>query len=452
MVNERGCHVKKVMLAATALSLAFPAAAEARRKAPPPPPPAPVRVVPSDPVQAFYFHHNEAPLWFRNGETRAALAKLPALLRRAQVEGLATGPQLAAQVEAATLRAASGGTPADLRAAELLASNAWVAYVQTIRKAPAGMLFGYPQLAPQGTRPDQILLTAAAAPSLSQHLDKVATPNSTYAQLRDAAWAAQQTNPAGGTDGRLLANLERARVLPSGGRYILVNAANARLTMFENGQPVDSMKVVVGKQESPTPMIASMIFYATFNPYWNVPGNLILKNVGPKALKGGETYLKSQGFEVMSDWTDNASVVPPSSVDWAAVASGSKQIRVRQLPGPTNSMGRLKFNFRNSEDIYLHDTPQKEYFAKSVRTLSNGCIRLEDAKRLGRWLMQAEPVPPTAQPELHVKLPQGVPVYVTYLTVQPEGGKLTYLTDHYGWDGRPDRQVAASTQAVRPGL
>jgi murein L,D-transpeptidase YcbB/YkuD len=218
--------------------------------------------------------------------------------------------------------------------------------------------------------------------------------------------------------------------------------------MYENGQPVDSMKVVVGKTESPTPMIASMIFYATFNPYWNVPNNLILKNIGPKALKGGDSYLKPQGFEVMSDWTENASVVPASAVDWASVASGKTQIRVRQRPGPTNSMGRLKFNFRNSEDIYLHDTPQKDYFLKAQRTLSNGCIRLEDAKRLGRWLLQAEPVAPTDQAELHVKLPQGVPVYVTYLTVQPEAGKLTYLTDYYGWDGRPDRQVAASSSQV----
>ncbi len=408
--------------------------------------------MPSDPVEAFYFRHNEAPLWFRNADTRAALTRLPALLRRAQVEGLASGPQLAASVETAAARAASGN-PVDVRNAELIASKAWVTYVQLLKTAPAGMLFGYPEMAPGGSRPDQILLTASAAPSLALHLDRAATPNALYGQLRDAAWAGFQANPAAGPDVRLLSNLQRARVLPSGGRYILVDAASARLTMFENGQPVDSMKVVVGKQESPTPMIASMIFYATFNPYWNVPDNLIRKNIAPKAAKQGDAYLKAQGFEVMSGWTENATVVPSSSVDWAAAASGAKSIRVRQLPGKLNSMGKMKFNFRNSEDIYLHDTPQKDYFLKSVRTLSNGCIRLEDAKRLGRWLMQAEPVPPSDQPELHVKLPQGVPVYVTYLTVRPDGSKLTYLDDYYGWDGRPERQVAAASNSTpRAGL
>ena len=426
-------------------ALALPGIAEAR-KAPPPAPA--VRVAPTDPVEAYYFHRADAPIWFRNADSRAAVSKLPGILRRAQVEGLGNGPQLAALVEAATLKAATTNAPADVRAAELVASKAWVAYMQMIKKAPPGMLFGYPQLAPQGSRPDQILLTASAAPSLSQHLDRSSTPNSMYGQLRDASWAAFQANPAGGVDARILSNLERARVLPSSGRYIIVNAADARLTMYEDGQPVDSMKVVVGKTESPTPLIASMIFYATFNPYWNVPNNLILKNIGPKALKGGDGYLKPQGFEVMSDWTENATVVPASAVDWASVAAGKTQIRVRQRPGPTNSMGRLKFNFRNSEDIYLHDTPQKDYFLKSQRTLSNGCIRLEDAKRLGSWLLKAQPVAPSDQAELHVKLPQGVPVYATYLTVQPEGGKLTYLNDYYGWDGRPDRQVAAVSRGV----
>ncbi|CAA9532552.1 MAG: hypothetical protein AVDCRST_MAG62-2021 [uncultured Sphingomonas sp.] len=445
--------MKKLILAATLLSaVATPGVADAKKR----PVPAPVfvapRIAPSDPIEAFYFHRSDAPIWLRSPDSKAALNALPAMLRRAQVEGLTNGPQIAAAVEAATLRAASGN-PADVLAAEYAASKAWVAYVQMVKKAPAGMLFGYPHLAPQGGRPDQILLTAGAAPSLLQHLQRTASPNAVYAQLRDAAWSGMQAAPGTGPDPRLVSNLERARVLPSGGRYILVDAASARLTMFENGQPVDSMKVVVGKQESPTPMIASMIYYATFNPYWNVPGNLIVKNIGPKALKGGESYLKPQGFQVMSDWSDNAQVVPSSEVDWASVASGQKQIRVRQLPGSTNSMGKMKFNFRNSEDIYLHDTPQKEYFQKTQRTLSNGCIRLEDAKRLGRWLMQAEPVPPSPEPELHVKLPQGVPVYVTYLTAQPGAdGKITYLSDLYGWDGRPDRQVAATAAVARPGI
>jgi murein L,D-transpeptidase YcbB/YkuD len=408
-----------------------------------------VRIAPTDPVELFYFTHADAPIWTRSTESKAALPVLTGMLRRARVEGLNEGPQLADAIDAAMQQAAASNTPVANRALEYAASRGLVAYAQLLKKAPAGMLFGYPHLAPQNSRPDQILLTAAASPSLAQFLQKTSSPNPTYASLRDAGWQALQANPAGAIDPRLLSNLERARVLPSGGRYIMVNSADARLTMYENGQPVDSMKVVVGKTDSPTPLIASMIYYTTFNPYWNVPDNLIRKNIAPKAGKQGEAYLKGQGFEVMSDWTDAATVVPPSTVDWAAAANGTKPIRVRQLPSSQNSMGRFKFNFRNSEDIYLHDTPTKEYMLKSVRTLSNGCIRLEDAKRLARWLMRSEPVAPNDQPEQHVKLPEGVPVYVTYLTAVPQaGGQIAYTTDYYGWDGNPQRQLAVVNTGV----
>ncbi len=438
--------MNKFLLSASMASLiAVPGVADARRKPQPAPAPAVVRIAPTDPVELYYFSHQDAPIWTRSADSRAALPVLIELLRRSPAEGLANGPMLAGSVEAAMQ---SGNA----QALEFAASKAWVSYVQLMKKAPAGMLFGYPHLAPQGSRPDQILLTAAAAPSLVQHLQKVSTPNAYYAQLRDASWKAMQVAPGSAPDPRILSNLERARVLPAGGRYILVNTAEAMLTMYDNGQPVGSMKTVVGMTKDPTgkpnylptPMIASMIYYVTFNPYWNVPQNLILKNIGHKARDQGESYLKSQGFQVMSDWTENATVVPYDQVDWKAVAAGTKIVRIRELPGAANSMGRYKFNFRNAEDIYLHDTPMREYFKRDVRTLSNGCIRLEDAKRLAAWLLGRDPVAPNDQPEQHVQLPAGVPVYVTYLTAKPQAnGEIAFLDDYYGWDGRPDRQLSA---------
>ena len=214
--------------------------------------------------------------------------------------------------------------------------------------------------------------------------------------------------------------------------------------MYENGVPVDSMKVVVGTRELPTPLIASMIHYVTFNPYWNVPHHLVRKTVAPNVVKQGLGYLKSRGYEVMADWTEGSAVLPPDSVDWKAVAAGKTQIRVRQKPSPTNSMGKMKFRFPSGEDIYLHDTPTREYFAKSQRTLSNGCVRLEDAKRLARWLMGREPIAPSADPEIRVQIAQGVPVYLTYLTSQPTSSGVTYLADVYGWDQPTGQQVAST--------
>jgi murein L,D-transpeptidase YcbB/YkuD len=407
--------------------------------------PAPIAAVqpaslPSASAVAAFYSKWSTPMWFRGGVANPAAGRLVSILKRAQFDGLASGPQLASQVEAAIARA-STGSPADVMAAEQMLSAAWVMYVQAIKRPTPRMIYAYSVLAPQNTRADQILLTAAASPSLEAHLQAVSNVNPTYAQIREAAWLEAQASGAG-PDPRALANLERARALPAGGRYIIVDSATQRLTMYENGQPVDSMKVVVGTRELPTPLIASMIHYVTFNPYWNVPHHLVRKTVAPNVLKQGLGYLKSRGYEVMADWTETAAVLPPDSVDWKAVVAGKTQIRVRQKPSPTNSMGKMKFRFPSGEDIYLHDTPTREYFAKSQRTLSNGCVRLEDAKRLARWLMGREPVAPSDEPELRVQIAQGVPIYLTYLTAQPNSAGVSYLADVYGWDRPAGQQVA----------
>jgi murein L,D-transpeptidase YcbB/YkuD len=394
-------------------------------------------------VGAFYATRHASPVWFRGGVPTPAVSELVAILQRAPFDGFASGPQLAAQVQAAAAQARSGN-PAAVDAAERSLSTAWVQYVQAIRRPTPGMDYIYPFLKPQGTRADQILMTAAAAPSLEQHLAQVSNINPIYAGLRDAAWAQAQASATSTPDSRLLANLDRARTIPSTGRFAVVDAGSQRLTMFENGQPVDSMKVIVGTSEYPTPMIASVIYYITLNPYWDAPDHLVRKAIGPNVLRQGFGYMKSRGYEVMADWTENSAVIPSDQIDWKAVVAGKKQIRIRQKPGPHNFMATMKIPFPNHDNIYLHDTPAKELFAKSQRALSNGCIRLEDAPRFGRWLMGGrDPVATSSAPEFQVQLARGVPVYVTYLTAQPKDGKLTYTTDFYGRDGAAPSQVAS---------
>jgi len=127
-------------------------------------------------------------------------------------------------------------------------------------------------------------------------------------------------------------------------------------------------------------------------------------------------------------------MLDPAKVNWHAVAAGRDTVRVRQLPGPANSMGRLKIPFPNGSDLYLHDTPNKDLFAQDDRMLSHGCIRLQDAERLGRWLMGRDPVTSSRDPEQNVLLPSPVPIYLTYLTAQVENGQLTFVDDIYGRD------------------
>lgn len=203
--------------------------------------------------------------------------------------------------------------------------------------------------------------------------------------------------------------------IPAHGRFVLVDAASARLFMIENGQVVDSMRVIVGKPSAATPTLRSTIHYATVNPYWNVPVDLARKIIAPRVLKDGTSYLRERGYEVLTRFGRDAQTIPAESVDWQAVAEGRATVYVRQLPGPGNSMGQVKFGFQNDDGIFLHDTPKKELFAESSRNLSNGCVRLEDAPRFARWLLGRDPTVRSSAPEQHVPLPQPVHIAITYL-------------------------------------
>ena len=383
-------------------------------------------------VAAFYQRHPQVRVWFKAGADDPAIARLIEILRRSPFDGLENGVELANAVEVAQAQARTGD-PAAVAAAERALSQAWVQYVQLLKKPTPGMIYEVPYLAPKNSRADQILLTAAAVPSLAVHLDDVAVPNQMYAQLRDTAYEQGKLTGVGTPDPRLLANLQRLRSIPKRGKFMVVDSGDQTLTLFENGQRYDQMKVVAGKAEYPTPLMASIMYYIVYNPYWNAPDHLARK-IAENYLSMGASYLNSRGYQVMSDWSVNATVLPNSEVDWKGIAKGTVKARIRQKPSGENSMGDLKFPFPNSQDIFLHDTPQREYFARNTRTLSNGCVRLEDARRFGRWLLGKEPVAPNGDAEVQVQLPAGVPIYLTYVTAQVRDGKIAYLADPYGWD------------------
>jgi len=377
-------------------------------------------------VEAFYASRRQTPLWLADGANSPAARELISILQSAPIDGLASGPELAGRAQALISQAT--GDPSALLAADKLLSSAWVRYVQALQRPPRGMTYADTRVEPRSQSPELILQLAAVAPSLKTHLRSVSAVNPFYARLRDVAVT------SGTSDPRMLGTLERARALPSSGRYVVVDAAGARLWMVENGSIADSMKVIVGKPTTQTPMIASVVYYATLNPYWNVPPDLVQKLVAPRVLQQGLPYLKAHGYEVLDGPGETAQPIAPTKVDWKAVADGRATVRVRQLPGPGNSMGRLKFGFANANDVYLHDTPNKDLFAQDDRDLSNGCIRLEDAQRLGRWLLGSQPAAASADPEQHVLLPRPVPIYVTYFTAHADGGQLSFTDDRYGRD------------------
>lgn len=386
-------------------------------------------------VDAFYASRGGAALWLRSGSNSSAANEVIGILQRAPLDGLASGPALALQAQSLSARASTGDAAA-LGQADRLLSTAWVMYVQALQTPPAGMTYADSWVQPRRDTPLRILQRAAAAPSLTGYLREVSNVNPIYARLRDAAWAQMQAN--GGTlDPRVLTSLDRARDMPFQKRYVMVDTAGARLYMIDDGRIVDSMKVIVGKADpsTQTPMLASTIYYATLNPYWHLSAEMVRDLIARNVLQNGVSYLKTRGYQVMSAVPgDDDTLLDPTKVDWRAVAEGRETVRVRQLPGPANSMGRLKIPFPNATDIYLHDTPTKSLFAQQDRSLSHGCIRLEDAQRLGRWLLGREPEAASPEPEQQVLLPTPTPIYLTYLTAQVKDGQLSFTEDPYRRD------------------
>ena len=203
------------------------------------------------------------------------------------------------------------------------------------------------------------------------------------------------------------------------------------------------MKVVVGTAETPTPMMAGMLHYATLNPYWNVPVSLVQKTIAPAVLRG--ISLDDMGYEVLSDWTADARKLNWRDVDWRGAAAGSTELRVRELPGSGNAMGSVKYMFPNDLGIYLHDTDNRALFGRDERYFSNGCVRLSDAEALGDWMFGNMPATRSNEPEQHVPLPQPIPVYITYMTATPEaGGAIAYHDDAYGRDRGMARIASAN--------
>jgi murein L,D-transpeptidase YcbB/YkuD len=433
-----------------ASALLLPLAA-CERAAAPVVPAAPVVKAASGPLQpvrlsadiaAFYRDRGARPLWVDRRGLRPAALKLAAEIARAADHGLDPTRYGAADL-AASLEAARSGDPAARARADLLLSRAYAAFVRDLRVPARGtgsVTWVDEELAPQRPQARALLEAAAAAPDLDRHVAEATAMNPLYTALSRGYARRRAAGPrlSAAEEEAIQANLDRARLIPAlGGRYVIVDTGSARLWMIDGGRVEGPMRVIVGKQGMQTPTMAGYIRYVTLNPWWNVPPDLARERAR-RVLKSGPGILQRENMELLSDWSDRPRVIQASQVDWKAVASGKTSLRMRQRPGGGNVMGAMKFMLPNSLGIYLHDFPDKSLFARSDRRISSGCVRLEDAPRLARFLFGGSaPRPSGPAPEQQVDLPEPVPVYIIYLTALPDPSRGVALQrDVYARDER----------------
>jgi len=239
-------------------------------------------------------------------------------------------------------------------------------------------------------------------------------------------------------------NLDRIRVMRrnTSSRHIMINIPAFRLYFYENGKIFQSMKVITGKKNHPTPVFSNDVKTVVLNPYWNIPKSIIQKEMIPKLLRNPNA-MSRMGVEIRKGWGPNAPKVSGDSVNWSQYRySKSVPYHFAQVPGYSNALGKIKFLFPNQFSVYMHDTPTKHLFKRKVRSYSHGCIRLEKPRELMKTFAKFNDNLDyaTAQKILKGKKQtyypvENIPVDVTYLTtwVDPNG-TLQMRNDIYGYD------------------
>jgi murein L,D-transpeptidase YcbB/YkuD len=165
--------------------------------------------------------------------------------------------------------------------------------------------------------------------------------------------------------------------------FIIVDIAGFHVYVVKNGLQVWESRVQVGKPYHATPVFKDTMRYLDFNPTWTIPPGILRRSTLP-AIRKDPGYLQRSNMTVL---TTSGTVVDPSTIDWAATATGGFPYMIRQEPGPDNALGRVKFMFPNKYMVYLHDTPSKGLFARSERTFSSGCIRVQNPFDLAELLL-----------------------------------------------------------------
>jgi murein L,D-transpeptidase YcbB/YkuD len=241
---------------------------------------------------------------------------------------------------------------------------------------------------------------------------------------------------------QIVVNMERWRWLPEdlGSKRVMVNVASARVRMIEDGHEVFEGPVIVGETDKRTPMFSSAITHVIFNPSWTVPDKIARKELLPKVQRD-RSYFARQGIRLIGNWHPGGSEDDPN---WGG-AHGASGFRLRQAPGPQNPLGRVKFQIPNVFGVYMHDTSNRNLFAREKRTLSHGCVRVGKALDFAEFVLAGVPSWSEARREriladwntTTIVLPTPIPVHLMYETAWvDEAGRTHFLDDVYGRDRR----------------
>jgi murein L,D-transpeptidase YcbB/YkuD len=249
---------------------------------------------------------------------------------------------------------------------------------------------------------------------------------------------------------RIAISLDRYKKLPQEmpEKYIWVNLPGYYLQLRVGDTVLIQSKIICGKPATRTPVLNSSIYNIVTYPQWTIPNSIILKEILP-GLQKSPGYLAKKGYLLLDK---NNNEVDPFTVAWSKYHKGIPY-KVIQGSGDDNALGVLKFNFSNKYAVYLHDTNQRYLFARSVRSLSHGCVRVQNWDQLAYYMLDNDssavlgargkylPVDSLnawlARKEKHVvPVRNRIPIYIRYITGEGRDGKVVFYDDVYGEDRR----------------
>ena len=253
----------------------------------------------------------------------------------------------------------------------------------------------------------------------------------------------------------MIINLRRLQLADRklGADYVMVNIAGQQMKLVRNGMTKIAADVIVGTVDNRTPEVTSAINRIEFNPVWYVPKSIQSKELLPK-IQEDSGYIDSQNFRVFDTVTGQH--VDPATINWQSEDAMTGRYKLRQKPGDGNVLGAVKFLFPNPYDVYLHDTNKPSLFAKQVRTLSHGCVRIPDAIDFAEAILATDPAWSRERIDAILQkgdnraftLQQPVPVYLVYQTAWVgEQGEINFRNDIYGRDKRiaEEMKIALAT-------
>jgi murein L,D-transpeptidase YcbB/YkuD len=343
---------------------------------------------------------------------------------------------------------------------EILSANSLINYTNDLQYGVINPKKIYQRYFIATKRPDSLSMTKIFhIADMQGYLESVQPKNPQYIALQKIL----ATNPDEETKRLILVNLERLRWRnkPFEAKYVIVNVADFTLDVIDSGKSVLNMKVCVGQGrnmdnantllnyndttrvdkpgEHETPLLNSMIHSVDVNPVWNIPRSIANKEILVEAAKD-RYYLSNRNINV---YREGKLIDNPEDIDWTKVTKENSDYDFKQNPGEDNSLGKIKFLFKNRSNVYLHDTPAKSAFYHKMRAVSHGCVRLGNPQALALNLFgegdkyqeistdmsQDNPNPTT------INLPKKIPVYITYVTCwMDQNNELQKRNDVYGLD------------------